>query len=315
MARWVTVSAIAWQKAAGAPPSEGLAAADALVRRAAAARAELVLFPELFLHHDWLFNRECPTLPPDAVIDHFSALARTCAVNLLVPLPRTVEGQLYNSVVALDRQGNIVGHCDKTHPTQGELAVGVTPGAGPTVLPFDFGRVACAICFDLNFPPPPTELQALDVDLLCVPSLFTGGDLLAQWALTCGAYVLSAYHEDTRLYDMTGRELARVGQRYEAYRNWHLPPLLTARLNLDRRLFHADFNIADYDGQHGGLHRLLAECPDCVTLDHNYPVGVFALGALDGMTLAELTARYGLIPRTTFFADALAEIRAAREGT
>ncbi len=311
MARWVTVGAIAWEKAAGVPLERGLEEAGELLRQAATAHPDLVIFQELFLHQDWPIARQRELTLPNAVTDYFGALAREYHTNLAVPMPVMDDGRCYNSVVVLDRQGAIVGRYDKVHPTPGELAAGVTPGAGPVVVSLDIGRIAFAICFDLNFLTLAEELQARDVDLVCVPTMFTGADLLTHWALTTGAYVLSAYHEDSRLIDMTGRELQCIGQRYEAFHLWRLAPILTARLNFDRRLFHVDYNVADYDGRHGGVHRLLAECADRITIDHNLLMSLLAIGALDGVTLEELVQRYGLIPRNAFFASARREIAQA----
>ena len=240
---------------------------------------------------------------PNALTDYFGKLARLYRTNLVIPMPIMVAGRCYNSAVVLDRAGRSSGIMIKRILTIGELEAGVSPGSGPRVFALDFGRIANAICFDVNFTHLADELQQLDVELLCFHSMFTGGQLLNHWALTIGAYVLSAYREDSRLIDMTGNELMRIGNRYEMFNIWKLPPILTARVNLDRKLFHCDYNIADYDGRHGGVHRLLAECADRVTIDHNYPVGVCAIGALEGASLDELIARYGLQPRNEFFRD------------
>jgi len=302
MARYVTVSSIAWHAAGGQPVASACEEAAALLRLAAVAKPDLVIFPEIFLHAGQPFEHWVQADPlPNPLTDFFGTLARAYHTNLVIPMPIAVEGRCYNSAVVLDRAGEIVGHYDKTHVTIGELEAGVTPGGGPRVFTLDFGRIANAICFDVNFTHLADTLQQMEVELLCFHALFTGGQLLNHWALTIGAYVLSAYREDSRLIDMTGHELMRIGNRYEAFGMWKLPPILTARLNLDRKLFHHDYNIADFDGKHGGVHRLLAECADRVTIDHNYPAGVCAIGALEGVSLDELIARYGLMTRNAFF--------------
>ena len=311
MARNVTVSSIAWSAVSGQSVADALVEATALLRLAAVAKPDLIIFPELFLHGGqpmavWAHGDPLPS----ALSEHFSALAREYHTNLVVPLPTDVGGVTYNSAVVIDRQGKIVGQYDKTHSTLGELNAGIHPGCGPRAFDLDFGRISHAICYDINFTHLADEIQQLDVDLVCFHSMFTGGQLLNHWALTCGAYVLSAYREDSRLIDMTGRELMSIGHRYEQVSMWKLAPILTARLNLDRRLFHVDYNVADYDGTNGGVHRMLAECADKVTLDHNLTASVIAIGALEGVTLPELIARYGLQPRNQYFAQSLAELAA-----
>lgn len=303
MARPATISAVAWKARPGQDLPQALAESSALIEHAARAGSDLVILPELFLHGALPPARWLEAAPlPNAITDHFAGLCRQREINLAVPMPVRDGQRVFNSSVVLDRRGQIVGRYDKVCPTRGELAAGIAPGAGPVALELDFGRVGQAICFDLNFPQLAEAYQALDVDLLTVPSMFAGGPLLEAWALTVGACVVSAYSEEGRAVDMTGRELARIGTRYEAVRDWGLCPVLTVRLNLDRRLFHLDGNVADFDGQHGGVHRLLRECPDRVTTDYEFSAGVVALGAREGTTLAELIERFDLELRHAYFA-------------
>jgi hypothetical protein len=307
MARYVTISSIAWGIAAGQTIEDGLRQATDLLRLAAVAQPDLILFPELFLHAGQPIERWCEAGPlPNAFTDHFGALAREYGTNLVIPIPTVVDGRCYNSAVVLDRRGAIVGKYDKVHPTIGEMEKGITPGAGPVVHELDFGRIAHAICYDVNFPHQAEALQKLDVNLICYHSMFTGGQLLNHWALMAGAYLVSAYEEDSRVVDMTGHDLMSIGRRYEQFSLWKLQPIMTARLNFDRQLFHVDYNAASYDGQQSALNRLLAERAHQVTVDHNFPASVFALGALDGVTVPELCAAYGLQPRNAYFRQSAA---------
>jgi hypothetical protein len=313
MARFATVTSIAWTAAPGQTVAEACAHAGSLARAAAAHQPDLIIFPEVFLQnglHGDIWAQGMPL--PNPATDYFSALAREIRANLVVPMILTVEGDTYNSAVVIDRQGAIVGRYDKVHPTIAELEAGVRPGEGARVHQLDFGRIGHAICFDLNFPHLAEEMRDMDVDLIGFYSMFAGGQMLNHWAFTTGAYLLSAYTEESHLIDMTGQDLTSMGQRYEAYRYWPLPPTLTARVNLDRRLFHVDYNIGDYNGQHGGVLKLLAERPHAVTLDFNHTAGVVAIGAQEGATLADLVAQYGLEPRNAYFRRALDRWKDAR---
>ena len=302
MARNVTISSIAWSAEQDQPVTEACAKVTELLRLAAKAKPDLVIFPELFLHCGQRASMWTQPDPlPNAITDHFGMLAKELGTNLAIPLPITENGRIYNSAVVINRRGEIVGHYDKTHLTPGEQKAGVSPGGGPKVHALDFGRIGHAICYDLNFSHLAEEMQTMDVEVLCIHSMFAGGQLLNHWALTAGAYLLSAYQEESVLIDMTGAELMRIGNRYEQFNIWKLPPVLTVRVNLDRRLFHVDYNVADYDGAHGGVHRLLAECADKATIDHNLPASVLAIGALEGVTIQELIDRYNLWTRNDFF--------------
>lgn len=314
MARNATISSIAWYIKPGQSLADGLEHATGLLRQAAAAKPDLIIFPELFLHAQRPIElwREAGPLP-NALTDHFGALAREYHTNLVIPVPTVVNDRCFNSAVVLDRQGAIVGKYDKVHPTDGEVLNGIAPGKGPVVHQLDFGRIAHAICFDINLIYQAELLRDMDVDVICYHSMFAGGPLLNAWAFIAGAYLVSAYEEESHVIDMTGAPLMSMGRRYEQVNMWKLPPIMTARLNLDRRLFHVDYTLADYDGKHGGLHRLLADRPGQVTIDHVFPASVYALGALDGVTLPELCREYGLQPRNEYFRNAQELQAKARE--
>lgn len=313
MARHVTVTTIAWNAASGQTPESALAEATTLFRLAAVAKPDLVVFPELFLHGGSVngLHGKAPALP-NTETDHFGRLAREYGTHIALGLPVAADGRMYNSAVMIDRQGDIVGRYDKMYPTLGELEQGVAPGAAPVVHTLDFGRVGHVICYDANFPELATAYRDLDPNLICFHSMFAGGPLLESWALTVGAYLVSAYAEESRVIDMTGVELGRTGNRYEQHNGWKVPPILTVRLNLDRQLFHGDGNYTGIPG-HGPLQRLLAERAHQVTVDHNYPASVFALGAREGVTLADLMRQYGLEPRNAYFRRAQQRIATARQ--
>ncbi len=315
MARNVAVTTIAWNATAGQTPESALAEATTLFRLAAVAKPDLVVLPELFLHGGSVkaLHGKAPTLP-NAETDHFGRLAREHRTYVALGLPVAASGRLHNSAVMLDRRGDIVGRYDKMYPMPSELEQGVAPGAAPVVHDLDFGRVGHVICFDANFPELALAYRDLDPDVLCFHSMFAGGPLLENWALTVGAYLVSAYAEESRVIDMTGVELGRTGNRYEQHNGWKIPPILTVRLNLDRKLFHGDGNYTGAPGS-GPLQRLLAEHAHQVTVDHNYPASIFALGAREGVTLAELIRQYGLEPRNAYFRRARACIAAARTRT
>ncbi len=122
MARYVTVSSIAWGIAPGQSFADGLREATDLLHLAAVARPDLIIFPELFLHATLPIERWLEAGPlPNAVSDHFAALARQHQVNLVVPMPVLDGGKCFNSAVVMNRQGEIVGRYDKVHPTIGEI--------------------------------------------------------------------------------------------------------------------------------------------------------------------------------------------------
>ena len=62
------------------------------------------------------------------------------------------DGTKRNSTQMIDRNGNIAGIYNKNHLTINDNENnGTLYGADANVIQCDFGKVACAICFDLNF--------------------------------------------------------------------------------------------------------------------------------------------------------------------
>ncbi|MBN2346625.1 MAG: carbon-nitrogen hydrolase family protein [Candidatus Aminicenantes bacterium] len=140
----------------------------------------------------------------------------------------------YNSAVLFDRQGRLVGFYDKMHPTIGELQDGVLPGREAAVSDTDFGRLGALICFDLNYADVLDQYKKKGAELLCFLSLFPGGELLRHAALRNRCYVVSAVPgKKGMLVDPLGRTLAESGR---------IRRIVFARVNLDCRVVHLDFN-------------------------------------------------------------------------
>src|SRR2546429_164022 len=79
----------------------------------------------------------------------------------------------------------------------------------------DFGRVGCAICFDLNFRDVAEGLVATGAEILFFPSMYRGGLQLRIWAHDFGRFILSATPgEGSALVDPLGRVLVE-SSRYQ----------------------------------------------------------------------------------------------------
>lgn len=84
-----------------------------------------------------------------------SAKAREHGTYVACPVHLRREGKVYNSLVMLDRTGEVLGVYDKAFPvtwTDGTLERGVTPGCRFPVFDLDIGRVGLQICWDIAFP-------------------------------------------------------------------------------------------------------------------------------------------------------------------
>ena len=105
-----------------------------------------------------------PQLPPDQLRqwytfrgnkmrDFFAGIAREHHCYIAYAAARLLEdGTCRNSIQLLDRQGEVCAVYNKNHcvPTE-KSRMNILCGKDAPVFETDFGRVAMAICFDLNF--------------------------------------------------------------------------------------------------------------------------------------------------------------------
>ena len=157
----------------------------------------------------------------------------------------------------IDRRGEIAGVYRKNFPTHGELENGITPGVETPVFETDFGRVGLCICFDLNYWEVGSELCRNRAELVIWPSMWAGGRMLSKWAMEFGFILAAVWKEQATFVDVAGRELLSV-KRDVSDRSGR-SPVVTARLDLDRRLLHPDYNLDKLQAlfeRYGGDRRL-----------------------------------------------------------
>jgi predicted amidohydrolase len=203
-------------------------------------------------------------------------------------------GKRFNSVVVLDRSGEVAGVYDKVYPTILELEQGrnIMPGREPVVVETDFGRVGSVVCFDLNFDDLRRAYACLNPDLLVFASMFAGGMLMQAWALLNHCYVVSAYGSSGSVFvNPLGRVLAVSGLPHSR--------ILTRRINLDYEVLHLDYNQRKLDD-------LRLRYGATVDIDIAEPEGLMVLTSLDErLTARDICEDMELEPIDAFFARSL----------
>src|SRR5690606_5272866 len=99
---------------------------------------------------------------------------------------------LRNSLILLDRKGKLAGTYNKNFPTIYEMDAGIIPGKEVSVIQCDFGKVALAICFDLNFDELRLQYAKAKPDIVLFSSVYHGGLMQGAWAYSCRSYFVSA---------------------------------------------------------------------------------------------------------------------------
>jgi len=173
----------------------------------------------------------------DQVQEFFARTARENKCYIVYSAYRIMpDGTKRNSSVLIDRKGNIAGIYNKNHPTIGEIEKGTLCGRDAPIFECDFGRVAMAICFDLNFDELRLKYVKARPDLIIFSSMYHGGLMQSYWAYSCRCHFVGAIAGRA-----TPSEIRNpLGQIIASNTNYF--NFAVARVNLDCELAHLDYN-------------------------------------------------------------------------
>jgi len=173
----------------------------------------------------------------DQVQQFFALTARENKCYIVYSAYRVMpDGSRRNSSVLIDRKGNVAGIYNKNHPTIGEIENGTLCGKDAPDFECDFGRVAMAICFDLNFDELRLKYAKAKPDLIIFSSMYHGGLMQGYWAYSCRCHFVGAIAGNA-----TPSEIRNpMGQVIASTTNYF--NFAVARLNLDCELAHLDYN-------------------------------------------------------------------------
>jgi len=189
--------------------------------------------PELHEYYKYLGDRMIEFLKPYAIDNN---------TNIAYSAYRYVEGSepkpFRNSNIYIGRDGEIKGIYDKNHICIGEYedaCVSYSDDASLTEL--DFGKVATAICFDLNFDELMYKYASQKPDLIVHSSMYHGGRRRqAQWAYTCRSFFVGSVgfgNLPCTILNPYGDVVAE-STGYTDH--------VSAKINLDYELCHIDYN-------------------------------------------------------------------------
>jgi len=174
----------------------------------------------------------------DRVLDFFAEVAKENHCYVTYPAIRKQEdGTWRNSITLLDREGKVAGVYSKNHPTIWEMEQGILPAFETPVIECDFGRVALAICFDLNFDVLRFKYAKQKPDLIVFCSAYHGGLMQAYWAYSCRSHFVGAIYPkcNSEIYNPLGQLVASTTNYFD---------FAVATVNLDCELAHLDYNGA-----------------------------------------------------------------------
>lgn len=203
------------------------------------------------------------------------------------------DGTFRNATRIINRAGEVVGTYHKNHVVIPETTEwGVLCGTAAPIIECDFGRVACAICFDLNFDALRLQYVAARPDLILFPSLYHGGLMQSYWAYSCRAHFVGACSGlPSAILSPLGETLATSATFFN---------YATATVNLD-------CCIAHYDENWGKLQALKAAYGPQVTIRDPGLIGSFLVTSeAEGVSAAQMTQEFGIELLDDYMARSLA---------
>lgn len=218
--------------------NEPLAVVRDLVDAEAAKGVDLVILPET-----WRGQKDGTMEALDGeTTQAMAALARKHHTYIVSPIDRLDRGRRLNSAVLLDREGQVAYIYDKVYPYWSEFdhKKTVEPAGKAGVYQADFGKVGFAICFDVNFPEVWKSLADQGAEIVVWPSAYSAGTTLQAHALNHHYYIVtSTGTRDAVVYDINGQEIF-----YQKSKDINVARVT---LDLDRGIYHQNFNIAKRD--------------------------------------------------------------------
>jgi len=230
------------QMRSGTDVTENIAAASALIRRAAAGGADLIATPEmttLLERKQGVVWEKSTEEAADTGLKAFQALAKELGVTLLVGSMaiRAEGGKCANRSFLIGPDGAVVTRYDKIHMFDVQLNAGniyresdsYAAGGQAVVATLPNVKLGLTICYDVRFPELFRQLAIAGAQVIAVPAAFTKITGEAHWhillrarAIETGCFVIApaqgGKHQDGRetfghslIIDPWGEVLAEGG--------------------------------------------------------------------------------------------------------
>jgi hypothetical protein len=197
-------------------------------------RPDLIVLPEFCdlssLGEDYLRVRK------NQVLDFLASVAKSNNCYIAFGMQREDKDKFWrNSCVLLGRNGDVSGIYDKNYPTIGEMEVGIKASNESQIIECDFGKVAIAICFDLNFDELRLKYEKENPDLIIFSSMYHGGIVQSLWAYSCRSYFVSSVYRGypSEIRNPLGDIIASNSHNYD---------YTVSKINLDFKRVHLAYN-------------------------------------------------------------------------
>lgn len=172
---------------------ETIAKAELMLRQAAGNGADIVVLPEMFnCPYSKEYFKKYAALGHEQTVEAMSAWAAELGVILVGgSIPETEGGRIYNSCFVFDRQGRQIARHRKLHLFDVDLpgmrfkeSNTFSPGDEITVFDTEYGKMGCAVCFDVRFPELFRAMAVRGAQIIFLPAQFNMTTGPAHWDLS-----------------------------------------------------------------------------------------------------------------------------------
>ncbi len=227
-----------------------------MIYRSAQNNADVIILPEMFNcpYDNSKFHNYAENFETGETIKAVRKAAKELAVYVIAgSIPEASEGKVYNTCVAIDNKGNILGRHRKVHlfdvniPGKIEFKESATLNSGDDVTVVDAGicKIGIAICYDVRFPEMFRIMALRGAQIVVIPAAFnmTTGPL--HWEL-----LMRARAVDNQVFIAAVSPARDEKANYVAYGNsMVVDPFakVLGRLEADEDILFTDINLSEID--------------------------------------------------------------------
>ena len=228
--------------------------AETMLREAAANGADFAVLPEMFnCPYSKEYFKPYAARGHESTVRALSALARELSIYVVGgSIPETEDGRIYNTCFVFDRQGNTIARHRKVHLFDVDVpgmrfreSSTFTPGNDITVFDTEYGKMGCAVCFDVRFPELFRAMTMRGAKLVFLPAQFNMATGPAHWEMT-----LRSRAVDNEIFLVAAAAARNVGFSYECWgHSMVVDPYGTVLVEADEkeRVIYAEVELARVD--------------------------------------------------------------------
>jgi predicted amidohydrolase len=170
-----------------------MAKAERMVREAAGNGAQIVVLPEMFnCPYSKEYFKTYAALGHEKAVAAMSSWARELGILLVGgSVPETEDNKIYNTCFVFDKTGKQIARHRKVHLFDVDLpgmrfkeSNTFTPGQEITVFDTEYGKMGCAVCFDVRFPELFRAMAVRGAKVIFLPAQFNMTTGPAHWDLS-----------------------------------------------------------------------------------------------------------------------------------